>query len=78
MSRPSIVAASLPYVAGKFGGSTHNRKLPSTTHASLCAEDGKELSTLYFPGDERAQSSLAWPSFHHSNTVRVALESKGT
>ena len=25
-----------------------------------------------------AQSSLSWSSFHHSNTVRVALGSKGT
>ena len=44
-----IVAASLPYVAGKFGGSigpTRSMKLPSTTHASTDAEDGKELSTL--------------------------------
>ena len=41
-----IVAANLPYVAGKFGGSTRSRKPPSTTHASIDAEDGKELSTL--------------------------------
>ncbi len=72
-----IVAASLPYVVGKFGGSTRSRKIPSTTHASTDAEDGKDLSTL-LSRYGRAQSSLSWSSFHHSNTVIVALESKGT
>ena len=62
-----IVAASLSYVAGKFGGSTRSRKLPSTTHASTDADDGKELSTS-FTFQVTEELSLLCPG-HRSITV---------
>ena len=68
-----IVAASLPYVAGKFGGSI---LATGSFHPLRMRQQMLRMgrnSRLYFPGDGRAQSSLSWPSFHHSNTVRVAL-----
>ncbi len=72
-----IVAASLPYVAGKFGGSI---LAAGSFHPLRMRQQMLRMgrnSRLYFPGDGRAQSSLSWPSFHHSNTVRVAPGVKG-
>ena len=63
-----IVAASLPYVAGKFGGSI---LAAGSFHPLRMRQQMLRMgrnSRLYFPGDGRAQSSLSWPSFHHSNT----------
>ena len=65
-----IVAASLPYVACKFGGSTRSRMRPSTTHASTDAEDGKELSTSLSRWRKSAVFSFLAivPSQYHSES----------